>query len=185
MFIFFFFFISMQIYRDIRCQFNINFFLIGTLNYIEFQLQRDLRSYYEHFGFPTPNSASAVNAANFNKIATQQKQQKCYECNVAATNSLCIQCNVFYCVFCFEKVHSLGKSFRLHKLRQVNTTTKNYNFEVIDEVRICTKHIDGELNYYCVDCELKICELCKLDHDDHTLSNIFLEVSSKLFKKHV
>lgn len=150
---------------------------MGAINYIEFQLPRDLRLYYDNVGIQPSRSIPLSSVSQKDSTINQQVKYKCYECSVALTDKFCIDCKQYYCHLCFSQIHSVGKSFRQHQLRTVNTKTNSKTISEIDEIRVCDQHKEYALNYYCIDCKKVICEQCKLNHQDHDQSSLLLEVS--------
>lgn len=161
---------------SILTQFDINYFLYGVMFYLENNLPFQLINFYQ----PKINSPNRYD--NQMQKPQENKQHYCCECGVTQTNQFCTSCRGYYCQSCFTRVHSMAKSLKGHKLtmpqqqnRQsvaADLNTKQDNF-----VNYCQKHVDEQLNYYCVDCRKQICEDCKMEHLQCQLSRLLIDVS--------
>lgn len=150
--------------RLIAEQFSTDLYLVGLLNFQEHIFPRLLK-YTKNKSVQQLSVPAKINS---------EQAKKCSECTTEWTNQMCAQCNVTYCAKCFKDCHKTGKALRKHTLCSIMRIDQEI------EMPICTIHLNMDLNYFCTDCKVAICQLCKIEaHANHTNSTIILEVIVK------
>ena len=67
----------------------------------------------------------------------------------------------------------------IHLNKYLSTLQSTSHLSNVKEESICKKHIDHSNSYYCTNCLIHFCELCKGEHNQHDCYNLF-EIKKKI-----
>ncbi|KAL3890395.1 hypothetical protein ACJMK2_002677 [Sinanodonta woodiana] len=83
----------------------------------------------------------------------------------------CLECEENLCSSCCN-VHEKSKASRHHKIRDLRTLDSETKGKIRQRV-FCEQHPEDEIRFFCRECKVLICLLCKVDnHPNHTTANV-------------
>ncbi|XP_055373700.1 E3 ubiquitin-protein ligase TRIM33-like [Condylostylus longicornis] len=161
---------SKQMFRE---EIEPSHFLRGVIGYTQHILPYDMQ-YIE----PQADCSNA----NIDMIPMfdESKNYECNECTIANTQYYCVQCNVPYCLECYENIHKTARVLKKHNLVKIKTKmipTEKKNPQVCEKHKTICEH-------FCKACQKITCKDCiPINHSQHQHRVISLIDENKRFIK--